>query len=260
MTIAIKRNNGNLIWFDAVTSFDRRFSGAVSKHPLESGSVLTDHTTVENEVISLSGVWSDADFNINRPTIDQQQGELWGVTNKQFVNSTPSVGGIVISDDDTITPFLPEVVGQFVKTSAPKVYMPPASSKVRPAESLKSEVIEMFNSREDFTLLDFQRGIIKDAYTNCVITSLDFAESPDSGNAVYPVFTIERVKYAYISNVQIQKKPVASKVKKQASQPKACGTQVSQPFDAKSQGLPPKQEAIYSTAPASDMRKSLGGN
>ena len=67
MTIAIKRENGDLIWFDAVTEFGRQYRGSVSSNPIETGGKITDHITTENPVFTLTAVVSDADIQ------DQQQ-------------------------------------------------------------------------------------------------------------------------------------------------------------------------------------------
>lgn len=232
MTVAIKRSNGDLFWFDAVLSLGRQLSGSVSKHPLETGAVITDHTTIDNEVITLSGVLSDADFNLRRPTIGQQQAEVYGITDKQFMNNTPVTGTsneiqntIIITEKSTFTKFLPDLVGQFLNTTAPDVRLATGTPrKVMPAAAVQGYLEQMMTGREEFTLLSFDNGTIQEAFDNCVMTSLSFNEDPDSGSAVYPNITIERVKYATSTSVKIKKR-VSPTIEKKAATPTNKGKQ-----------------------------------
>ena len=225
MTVAIKRENGDLFWFDAVMSFDRQLSGSVSKHPLESGAVITDHTTIDNEVITLSGVLSDADFNLRRPQINAQQAKIYGITNKQFMNNTPVTGTegqiqstIMIKESSGLVKYLPDSISQFVSTDAPTVTLASGTPflKVMPASAVQGYLEEMFNQREQFVLLSFVNGIIDRSFENCVMTGLSFSEDPDSGDAVYPNIAIERVRYAQSTSVKIKKK-VSPAVEKKAA-------------------------------------------
>ncbi|MNF38533.1 hypothetical protein D3C85_584990 [compost metagenome] len=234
MTVAIKRENGDLIWFDAVLSFGRQFSGSVSKHPLEDGAVITDHTTIDNEVITLSGVLSDADFNLNRPIISSQEATTLGLQNKQFVNNTPvsqrSDGSqlyqnVFINESSGLADFLPESIGQFFGSGAPSVDVP-SVPKTKVADQVKDDLIAMFEKREKFVLLDFVEQRLSKPFANCVMTSLNFLEDPDSGFAVYPVMTIERVKFASSTSVKIRKQ-VSPEVEKKAAAQQNLGKQAS---------------------------------
>ena len=228
MTIAIKRANGDLIWFDAVTSFSRQLSGSVSKHPLETGAVVTDHTTIENEVISLSGILSDFDFNLHRPVISPQDALHLGLTNKQFVNNTPvtSVDGTegvlynnIIIDDRGSSILLPESVAQFFGNDAPTVRLDSRTpSKVKPALAIQDDLRHMFDGREEFSLLSFYEETLRETLTNCVMVNLVFTEDADSGEAVYPEMTIERVRYATSTSVKIRTRVNSSIDRKAAAQ------------------------------------------
>lgn len=226
MTIAIKRTNGDLIWFDAVVGFGRQFSGSVSKHPLETGSVITDHTTIDNEIITLNGVLSDADFNLNRPLIDSQQAMTYGLQNKQFVNNTPVTSrdasgtplyqNVTIDEGNNLARFLPESIGQFFGTNKPTVEVT-APEKVKLALTVADDLIAMHKNREEFELINFgDDKKIREIFSNCVMTGLNFSEDPDSGTAVYPNMVIERVKYATSTSVRVRTR-VSKDMQKQAT-------------------------------------------
>ena len=255
MTIAIKRQNGDLIWFDAVTSFSRQLTGSVTKHPLETGAVVTDHTTTDNEIIQMSAVLSDFDFNLYRPVINPQDALYLGLTNKQFVNNTPitSANGTegALYNNITIEPApgfaenLPESIGQFFGTNAPIVSLDPRTpGKVKPALSVQEDLISIFESKEEFSLLSFYDETLRETFNNCVFTALNFAEDPDSGDAVYPIMTIERVNYATSANVRIRTR-VSSDISKKAASQQNYGKQT------------PTSGATDSENPAADEPTSM---
>ena len=217
MTIAVLRGNGDLIWFDAIETFSERYTGALSTHPLESGGVITDHTTTNNLQISLAGIISDADFNISRPIITEDDSRDWGVNNKQFVNNSPVESQVSIKLVPSAARFLPESVSQFLTPNAPEVDVP-GSDRPKFAAKIKDELTQMAGgvlglvdakgrplAQEVFSLVDFQDGKIWRVISNLIITSLEFAENPDSGDAIYPVMQIERAKFATTKTTKVPK-------------------------------------------------------
>lgn len=215
MTIAILRENGDLIWFDAITQFSERYSGALSTHPLESGGLITDHVTSNNLAIQLSGIISDADFNLSRPTITEDDSRDWKVNNKQFVNNAPVTSLVSITQEPSVSRFLPESVSQFIPTTEPIVTVPD-SSRPKFAAKIKDELTNMAGgilglvdkagrpkAQEVFSLVDFQEGKIWRVIENCIMTSLDFTETPESGEAIWPVMSIERAVFATTKSTTI---------------------------------------------------------
>lgn len=219
-SIAILRENGDLIYFDAITTYSERYSGALSTHPLESGGVVTDHTTTNNTTIQLSGIISDADFNLTRPYITSDVSTNWGINNKTFVNNKPLIAGPTIQTPSNLTRLLPESVSQFMATTIPQV-TPTRQERPKVAAKIRKELIEMaggigaVSSRtedinlgsvnangkmrgkpEIFSLVNFEDGTITGVIKNCVFTSLDFTETAETGDALYPVMSIECARFA----------------------------------------------------------------
>jgi hypothetical protein len=204
MTIAVLRQNGDLIWFDAITQFSERYTGSLSAHPLESGNVVNDHTTINNLEISLQGIVSDADFNLDRPTITEDDTRDWKINNKQFVNNSPVTTEVTIDYKPGLSKFLPESVGQFLTPTVPTVTVP-AFDRPKFAARIKDELIAIQVKAENFSLVDFQQGRIWRVLDNCVLTGLDFTETPDSGDAIYPNMTIVQARYATTATATVPK-------------------------------------------------------
>lgn len=55
---------GGFLYFDAVTSWNRNYSGQVTKHPVADGGNVTDHYINNNPVFTMSAVISGTDLSI----------------------------------------------------------------------------------------------------------------------------------------------------------------------------------------------------
>lgn len=207
MTIAIRRSNGDVLYFDAIEGFGETYQGQTSKHPLGSGASVVDHYTTENPRFSMKAVLSDADFNFNRPNlttnIDGYEG--WqSVTAKQYINNTPVDSPVSINSNvNVFKTFLPESISQFTATSIPQVVVT-EQVKVKSARAVKLQMIAMQEQKEEFSLVDFTDNLVRDSYPNCIFTSLSFNEDPDSGDALFPVMEIEQVRFAQVKNVRVK--------------------------------------------------------
>jgi hypothetical protein len=221
MTIAIRRDNGDILWFDAIEGFDEALSSTVTKHPVATGGFVADHITKDNPRFTLRGILSDADFNYNRPLLDYNtatpgselnQGvvEFPVVTRKQFVNNTPTNSPVTInSGSNVFKSFLPESIAQFTQTSIPEVIVT-EQPKVKTASAVRLDLVHMREMKETFTLVDFEDNLVRRSWTNCVLTNLSFSETPDGGDAraLFPVMEIEQVVFSTVENIRVRLKPI----------------------------------------------------
>jgi len=191
MTYAIRRQNGDVLWFDAIIDVTEDYTATVSKHPLSTGSFVSDHTTVDNKKFNIRGILSDADFNLDRPT-----DEGWhSVTDKQYTNNTATVTPVVIkSEGAKWRSFLPEVVSQFTASTIPTVTVTP-QSKVKPAHAVRLDLVSILENREAFALVEYNTNLVSRSWENVVMTSLSFAEDPETGEGLFPVMQMEQVTY-----------------------------------------------------------------
>ncbi len=226
MTVAIKREKGDLIWIDAVIQFNRAFQATVTKHPIETGAFVTDHTIVENPVLNISGVITDVDFNLQRPNLSEAAKAEKGWKTKQFENNVPIPDNAVMvsSDDNVFKKYLPESVSQFFPEQPASVTV---NTVTRPktAEALELDLIEIRTNRELVDIVEFDGGNrIKKIWSKCVMTNLSIEENPDSGDALWPSMTFEQVTFAKSKSVEIPTK-VNSTVKNKAASTSGKGTQ-----------------------------------
>lgn len=194
---AIMRANKDVIFFDAITQLTEKYSANVSKHPMASGAFVTDHTTFDNPRFTVSGILSDADFNLSRPFISD------AVSGKQYINKTTTVYPVGIIEQSSINKYLPEVIAQYTKDSIPQAFVTP-QSKAKTARAVKDELIGMITSREEFTFFEFDGGAIPNSWANCVFTGVDFKEDETTGEGIFPNLEFEQVSYAVIQSVNVK--------------------------------------------------------
>lgn len=225
MTIAILRENTDLIWLDAVLQFSEQYTTSVTKHRIESGASITDHVIEENPTFNVSGVVSGVDFGATKPIIGDSKdvGEIGAELNSEEVERVK----ISTSKQSTLIKLLPDSLRQFLTSDTPPVVI---MQPDRPLEadiliSLKKTLIEInrgtnvlvnkrvVNKKELVTLVEFdQNGKIINSYKNCVMTSLSFKEDADSGYALYPEMSFEQVRFVQLISTTIPKN-VAPSVK-----------------------------------------------
>lgn len=215
MSVVIRRNNGDVMWFDAITQYDLTYTSSVTKHPIATGGYVSDHTTNDNLIININGVLTDADFNINRPqnlgklaTFDLGQvgvddNGLYKPVDKQYTTNSGTIIPVTIESKSTINSLLPEVVAQWTKDTIPEAYVTP-QSRAKTARAVKRELISMRNNREEFQVLELLDDFVIETYGPCIFTNLTFREDESTGDGIFPNMTIEEVKYTDLKEVAVK--------------------------------------------------------
>jgi hypothetical protein len=204
MAIVLRRANGDIIWFDAITEYNTTYSASVTKHPVATGGYVADHVTTDNVVLQISGIFSDADFNLSRQLVEVRSADGTALTpNKQFQNNTQTVYPVTITDTGSINKYLPEVIAQFTKDSIPTAYVTP-QDKAKAALVVKSDLIKMWKDREEFQVLDISGNNVAEEFSPCVFTNVSFREDESTGEGVFPVMTIEQVVFTDVKEISVK--------------------------------------------------------
>lgn len=270
MSIVIRRKNGDIIWFDAITQYDSTYSATVTKHPIASGGFVSDHVTTDNVILNISGIFSDADFNISRPILS---GGSLGVPDprlldspyvagvyeydsqeyrqKQFQNNTQTVYPVQISEAPSINKLLPEVIAQFTKDSIPMVYVTP-QEKAKTARAVKNDLIQMWRGREEFQVLDIVDNSVVEEFSPCIFTNITFREDDTTGEGIFPQMTIEQVVYTELQEISVKIKT--------SNKGRKTGTVNKKPIDSADGKKPaPENTPIEHTKDsASSLRSPVG--
>ena len=125
---------GGMIYFDAVTSWNRSFTGSATKHPVDGGGNISDHYINNNPVFTMSAVISASDVSLTPFALSDQDG------NKPL-NSRAAPTGVSVtsSDQSLLMKFMPNVIGQFLPDTLPTVVMDGESEGQPPKEEKSYE-------------------------------------------------------------------------------------------------------------------------
>lgn len=173
MIIVIKdQASSDIITLSCVTSFDESYTGSVSSHPVESGSTITDHVTSDNDKFKVSGVVSDYDFlNPSKDLATKKEGYddgyLRSAVTASFANGLLNTYGAVVPDKQR-------------------------------AEYIKRRLIDIRKNSLLVTILEYPDSGELVQHTDCILTSLSFKEDENTGYAVYPDMSFEKINVVQV--------------------------------------------------------------
>lgn len=177
MIIVIKdQASSDIITLSCVTSFDESYTGSVSSHPIESGSTITDHVTSDNDKFKVSGVVSDYDF-LN-PSKDLAL-EDTSLSKEGFPDASRSELTASFANG------LLNTYGYFI----PDKYR---------AEYIKRRLIDIRKNSLLVTILEYPDSGELVQHTDCILTSLSFKEDENTGYAVYPDMSFEKINVVQV--------------------------------------------------------------
>ena len=173
MIIVIKdQASSDIITLSCVTSFDESYTGSVSSHPIESGSTITDHVTSDNDKFKVSGVVSDYDFlNPSKDLATKKEGYddgyLRSAVTASFANGLLNTYGAIVPDKQR-------------------------------AEYIKRRLIDIRKNSLLVTILEYPDSGELVQHTDCILTSLSFKEDENTGYAVYPDMSFEKINVVQV--------------------------------------------------------------
>jgi hypothetical protein len=221
--------SSGLIYFDAISVFTQDYKGQVTKHPIDSGSMISDHFIKENPVFGLSGVISGTDISTFTNLIRDLEGNIpynaYDLTEAVSINSKES----------DLFKLVPDVIGQFFQPELPEVTIgidrTIVTDQVRDGLiSLMSginynEARNKFESNVQLVQLYEYTGIVISRITsNLVLTTLRFKEDTATGDGLYFDMVLEQVSFVQIKKGQLPKY-LAEPLKKKATTEQKKGTQ-----------------------------------
>ena len=254
---------GGFLYFDAITSWNRSFTGQVTKHPVDGGSSITDSYINNNPIFTMSAVVSATDISIASIALANENGDT-----PSNIRGAPTEVLVKSDDQSLLMKFVPNVIGQFLPDTLPEVIMDgapgeqdegveagiteglieeqPPENNTRGIDSEYTENIQdllsNLQSSEGYNQITGQfETIIRPVTlyeTNgfltlvrklpannsfLVITSINFREDAESGYAVYVDITFEQVRFANLKKVQLPPDLVQTPVKKKVASKKSLG-------------------------------------
>lgn len=260
---------GGFLLFDAVTSWNRSFTGQPTKHPVDAGGNVTDHYIKNNPVFKMSAVISGADLSTSASSLQNEEGDV--PYNTRLAPTEVVVGS---GDQSLLMRFIPNVVGQFLPDTLPDIIMD--DSRGDTAEEIQDILVNL-QSGEGYNQITGQfetlirpvilyetsgfqslvRKLPADNNSYLVITSIDFKEDSDSGYALYVDITFESVRFANLKKVQLSPDLVQTELRNKVADKKSLGKGDSTETDVDQPGQTPDKERKSTAVKAFESGQSL---
>jgi hypothetical protein len=202
MSLAIKWGYDNLdqisqgfIYFDATTSFKESLSGTVSSHPIDGGGNISDHFTRDNPRFSFTGVISGVDISYHARSVKDDIGN----DPPDSTEAPPLVK--INSKNNSLLKFIPDTVGQFFTPSKPQI-----DTLIQAPETLqkiRDDLRLFFKDPSPVQIFLYDTGNLRSIINSLIITSIDFDEDADSGDALWCVVNLEQVEFTDTKKTQI---------------------------------------------------------
>jgi len=188
------------LMFDAITAYSKSLTGSTTKHPVASGSTISDHFTADNPVIQITGVISVADLANSTLFRDEDNGLA--------VNAQDAPNEVQVNDNtSSLINLIPSSISQFLPDSNASVTLDQGRQDYKGAvdqllENLMSgerydEVSKKYKAAlRTNNLYEFNHlGLISNITRELVLTSYSVKEDVDTGDCLICDLTFERVKF-----------------------------------------------------------------
>ena len=208
--------------FDAITVYTKSLTGSVSKHPIATGSTISDNFVSDNPIIQITGVISVADLANSTLFRDEDDGlaaNAHDSPNEVLVNSSTSA----------LTNLVPSSLGQFLPDSNATVMLDQGRQDYK---GMVDQLLETLMSGERYdeaskkykatlrtcNLYEFNHlGLMSNITRELVLTNYSVKEDPDSGDCLICDLTFERVKFVKLRTSALPAEVVGSLKKKSAA-------------------------------------------
>jgi hypothetical protein len=238
-----------LIYFDAVTSYTQNYVGQVTKHPIDTGGVITDHFVKDNSKFTIQAVITAADISISSYIIRDLDDNI-----PFNVKTAPNAVSVESTNNSVLSKFIPTSIGQFFPDSAPEITMDASRENslgqvrnllINLMSGVKfNEKTQQFDSNVQIVALyEFEQTSLVRILNNLVLTNITFDEKPETGDALYCNMSFEQVSFVTLKKVAIPK--TVSGLSKKASSKKTLSKADSTVKDASN---PPKGETAPNKA------------
>lgn len=229
MTIALKSDAGDFIYFDAVTNYSQNYSSSVSQHPVDGSGVISDNVVKNNPVIKIRGVLSGADFNSSKPELISEDRNRLGVLS--IVSDGEIAQPITVNYDTNPNTISPDVIGQFFTDSLPEISGLTEGREASYSERALSKVLKTFyEDRVQLTLYEFDDGTIVDEVTDLYLVGLPLEESAQTGDSIHFSLTLEKVQISTLIEEEIPE-DIRSDFQEQAAERVNRGEQSTETFE-----------------------------
>ena len=199
-----------VIYFDAVTSYTRDFSGRVTSHPIEAGASITDHFISNNPVVSFSCVISSVDITSLGERLQIDGVPPMNVSRQPMPVSIGNLGGLLKQmTPGVISQFFPRVLPTIQMDQAQREDFGPTVShfleEVLTSLQFNPERKRWENRMVIATLYEIENGVPVRPMEDLVLTKFSRREDETTGDAFVADITLEKVNFVTLEEAEAPK-------------------------------------------------------
>lgn len=199
-----------VIYFDAVTSYTRDFSGRVTSHPIEAGASITDHFISNNPVVTFSCIISSVDLTSLGERLQIDGVPPMNISRQPTPVSIGNLGGI-------LKEMTPGVISQFFPRVLPVIQMDQANredfgpavahflEEVLTSLQFNAERKRWENRMVTATLYEIENGVPIRPMEDLVLTKFSKREDENTGDAFVADLTLEKVNFVTLEEAEVPK-------------------------------------------------------
>lgn len=259
MALALLLQDDSVFYIDSVERYERTKSSTVTSHPVDAKATISDHAYSNNQIITIKGVISSADFQIPTERSYDLLEEFSSAIDPQFRSETVEAQ---VRSNDGIMNLLPDSIRQLVEPF-PSSFASMSPFKGYSHIAAKNILNRVKDENELLVILDYDydtysgRSVDTERIENCIIQSLSFSEdAKDSADALRFNMTLEQVTFTYILEGDVVNKNTTTDAsKKKVDKGQQTNTDVS------SDGNGGEHKKVYerlNDAAVSGIRKIFG--
>ena len=201
MSVILKTEKGDILWFSATLSVTDGYSSTVTKYPVEDGTSKSDFIFQNNPTLYFSGIISDVDLGSQIPDITPDINAVIGSNTGNFVNvlaAGPSLDAVQVttSGRNPLMGLAPDVAQQFMPSDTIPTVTVTSAPIMASSETVKAFLKSIRDNNISVNIYEYGNGKILASYTGYYITKLSFPKSVASGTALQPAITLEQVRFA----------------------------------------------------------------
>lgn len=189
MTIAIKTANNDVYVFTAVTAFSENYASKATEHPIEGRTNVTDHVITNQPSYRLSGIIVPSD--IGGATIQSSRPSM-----QYHGASNVTADSVVIETqkESVFSALVPEAFSNLMEGDKTSVSFAEVDDAVV-LETMKKTLVALKDSAAIVSLILFDGAIISEIIDDCLIESIAFEDTPETGEALDISMTLTKAEF-----------------------------------------------------------------
>ena len=213
MSLALLFPDDSVLYLDSVQNYTKSRRSRISSQPVDASAVISDHVSKNNPRFTIEGVISAADFATNRRPFTNDEGNAVGEQQDRI-----PVNDILINQQSSLLQYLPGSIQQFIGAGQQPATITADAFRGYSHQLARDRLEQAWETQEEITIIDEDYDFVNGRSSSirvigdCQIADYEDMEGVDTGDSLAFRLTFDKVRYAFIKeiDIQISQAPAAS--------------------------------------------------